>query len=404
MMKTDNQKRINVLLAILIAFTAWAYVIYTTDPSTTKVVKDVPVEFSKQYVIDDAGLAVKSIDTDKIDVVIEGNRSVVGSVTADDIKAIVNLEDAGKGENTLEISIKSPSNTTASNRSKREAIVTIEDKTYDVVDGRAEYTDAPDVATVTTEPFISDADTYEYQISGAKSLVDKVEYVRLPLSVENVGGNKKTFEVRPIPIDSEGNVVNFVSVDPNETSIEAFSAGIKSVPLKLDIDTPDDGKNQVTYNAPTDVIIKGTQADLDKVKEITTLPITTEGMTQSDTIEIEYNLPEGIQVGNASIGEVVHVKVIPYESKTISIRTSKIQVKNLDSDYTSEFTDDTITLRVIGLGTNIKPLTADDFKLSVDAKDLGVGTYGMEVTATTDALVYKVESVTGDIYLSIKSK
>lgn len=401
-MKTDRrQRRLNILFAIIIAFTSWIYVIYTMDPSTTKTIKAVPVEYTSQRDLAVSELALKSTDTETVDVKVEGKRSVIGRISADDIRATVNLADAGKGENVIDIILTSPNNISVTNKGNERATVVIENLAYKEVRSRVEYTDSVEQSI---EPYVTEQSDDVYMISGAESLVDKVEYVSIPLTSDKVGDEEKTFSLKNVAMDSSHMPVNYITIDPAITSVSVVNSTVKTVDLSIDIDIPENDYYQVTYNSPTSVAIKGSPAALAKVASISTMPISTEGMTESQDIPIEYVLPEGIQVANASKDEVVHIKVIPYTSKTITVPTSRIQIMNLGSAYTANFEDDTITIEVTGLEKSIRSLTAADFNLSVSVKDLEEGTYQPELKIDTDALIYKVEPIGGSPYITITDK
>lgn len=401
MKRSKHERRLNMLFAVLIAFSSWVYVIYTIDPATTKTIKAVPIEFTSQKELAQRNLAIKDSDVETVDVLIEGKRSKVGRIKPEDVRATVNLADAGKGENTISVQVSSPASVTATNRGASQAVVTVEDIAYKTVQSYVEYNNPIDLSN---EPYVTEQTNRAFEVSGAKSLVGKVEYVGIQLNNEKVSDEPKAFSVKAIAMDSTDKPVKYINVEPGTASVTVMDSFVKNVDLKLDIDIPDNNKFQITYSAPTQVVIKGQADALSSITSVESMPISLDGIESSQDIPIEYNLPDGIQIANASREAVIHVKVIPYETKAIVFSTSDIEIKNLADEYGAEFSDTAVTVKITGLGVNIKPLTEEDFKLSLNARDMSEGTYQAEIKVDTDAPVYSTEIFGGAPYITIREK
>ena len=75
-----KNKRVNILIALLIAICLWAYVTGAVDPNTTKKFTDVSIQLINEDSLAQDGLAVDSTDIKSIDVSIKGYKSNGGFI------------------------------------------------------------------------------------------------------------------------------------------------------------------------------------------------------------------------------------------------------------------------------------------------------------------------------------
>ena len=294
---TRNNK-VNIALSLLIAICGWIYVMYNVDPTTTRTFKDVPVTFTHEDVLTSQGIALKSTNNSKITVTVEGKRSSINKMSADDVQAVADLSEAGKGENTIDLSIKIPSKISVVSESESSITVNVESLDTKEVPARVEYKTE---SSSDSEPILDENSKEMFIVSGAKSLVSKVKYVRIPVEEAKLSTTSKTFNVSLEAVDNKGDVLSHVTVRPAKTSVTVSKGVTKEVTLKVKVKNPDDENYKRIYQVPDTVTIKGTQSAVDEVESITTEEIDLSEITSAGTIPIECILPDGVQLANDSL-------------------------------------------------------------------------------------------------------
>ena len=302
---TRNRK-LNMALSLLIAICGWIYVMYNVDPTTTRTFKDVPVTFTHEDVLTNQGIALKSVNNSKITVTVEGKRSSVSKMSTDDIRAIADLSEAGKGENTIDLSIKIPSKVSVVSESEASITVNVESIDTKEIPSRVEYKSESSSDTV---PILEENSGEVFYVSGAKSLVSKVKYVRIPVEEEKLSTDSKTFNVSLEAVDNKGDVLSHVTVQPAKTSVTVSKGVTKEVTLKVKVKNPDSDDYKRIYQVTDTVTIKGTQSAVEEIESVATEEIDLSNVTGAGTIPIQCILPNGVQLANDSLDLKLTVNV-----------------------------------------------------------------------------------------------
>ncbi|MBQ6622095.1 MAG: hypothetical protein IJH75_04605 [Mogibacterium sp.] len=400
-MSKGRSKKVNLLMAFIAAFATWIYVVYSVDPATTKTFHDVPIEFLHESSLTDDELALSSVSTESIEVTVRAKRSVLVNLKEEDFTVTVDLNDAGKGENTLNLMVSVPNNVSVQNQSESRVVVDVEDEIRAEKPARVEYSDPSDP---TKEPYVTEQNIDTFTVLGAETLVNEVAYVRIPVTNEKVTDAEKTFSVTPIAVDNEGNEVPFVRIRPDKASASVYNAVVKEVDLRLSVNNPDDEEYTRSCNAPETIRIKGTEEALLNVNSITTDLIDISTISESQDIVLTYDLPEGVQVANASADKTMFVKVTPYVAKELTFPASGIEISGLDSSLNCAIQTESVTIRAIGTTDQLEALTAEDFAVSVDASGLDAGSYTLQAEVSTEAKLYKAALEDSIVYVVITAK
>ena len=70
-----ENKKLNILLAFLIAIGIWMYVVGEVNPTAQEKIKNIPIKITDNSALNERGLAVSSRGMEKIDITVKGNRS-----------------------------------------------------------------------------------------------------------------------------------------------------------------------------------------------------------------------------------------------------------------------------------------------------------------------------------------
>ncbi len=308
---TRNRK-VNMAISLLIAICGWIYVMYNVDPTTTRTFKDVPVTFTHEDVLTSQGIALKSVNNSKITVTVEGKRSSISKMSTDDIQAIADLSEAGKGENTIDLSIKIPSKVSVVSESEASITVNVESIDTKMVPSRVEYKAE---TSSDTEPILDENSSEMFYVSGAKSLVSKVKYVRIPVEEAKLSTESKTFNVSLEAVDNKGDVLSHVTVRPAKTSVTVSKGVTKEVTLKVKVKNPESDDYKRIFQVPETVTIKGTQSAVEEVESVTTEEVDLSDVTGAGTIPLQCILPDGVQLANDSLDLKLTVNVTKKSQK-----------------------------------------------------------------------------------------
>jgi YbbR domain-containing protein len=365
--------KFNLVLSIIIAFAAWFYVVYNINPTMSKTYRDVPVKVVGTSELKANDMAVESLSFDTIDVSVKGRRSQLNRLKTSDIKVTADVSDAGKGENTIAVNVELPSGLTLRSQSETSIEINVQDRVTKKVVARAVFKDDSD-----GEPYTVDQSSSEVEVSGARSLVEKVSYVQLPLNSTKVTSSDKTFSVNAVPVDSSGNRVERVTCDPKKVSVTAVNATTKEVTLNVKVKDSGSDEYTRTYTAPHTVFIKGRASDIKDITSIDTKTIDISDVTQSQKIALTYDLPDGVEIANESIGQTLNVKVVQSASKTYTIKSSQIEVRNLGDGLSANVSDD-VKVTVRGSSDQLDSLSSGSISAYVDASGLSAGTHSLTV-------------------------
>lgn len=397
----ENNRKVNVILSLVIAFCGWLYVMYNVDPTTTRVYKNVPITYSHEKTMETKGIAIRSTNRKSIEVHVQGRRSALNKIKDGDITARGNLSDVGKGENTVHLTVHTPSKVSIVSQSETSVTVNTEEVETRSVPGRTEYA----VETSgTTEPVAKAVSNEYFEVSGAKSLVKSVKYVRLPVEEAKLSSKARTYSVSVVPIDSKGDEISHLKVSPSRASVTVVKGQTKTVSLKAHVTNPDNDTYLRTYELPDSIVIKGSQKAVDKVDSVTTENIDLGNVTESGRIDVECVLPDGVTLANDSLDLAMTVNVAKYQTKRIKISTSSITVKNLNSKYSVSYGGSSVYVKVTDTGSRIKDVKADDFSVSINANGLKTGEYELKGAVSSSTKLHKVELEDKNIYVYLNKK
>ncbi len=117
-----RNKKVLMLISLLVAIGLWMYVMGNEDPVTTERIAGVKVEMDGQEILKAEELTAKLESPKVISVTIEGKRSQVNKAKKAGLKAFVDVSTCDYGRNEKNIYVKLPDSVTG---------VTIEDLSVD---------------------------------------------------------------------------------------------------------------------------------------------------------------------------------------------------------------------------------------------------------------------------------
>lgn len=373
-----NNKKMNILLSVLIAIALWIYVVGEINPVTSKTFRELPINYLNEEYLSDNGMAIASVSHEHISVTVEGDRARISKLSPSDISATVDLTDSAKGKNEFKIDVKTIDKISVENKNvdkvvvKIETLVTAEKEIQVVYSGSDKSLD---------EPITISNDTEKVTISGAKSNVAKVKSVKAEIDVNHIDSKEKTFNVSLVPVDSHGKIVKHISLSKDEAVINAVLGKTKDVELEVPITGSDAGGKEKSVNAPKSITIKGRKDVIDSIDKITAETIDISNVTGSMEIDIIPILPQGVEVSTKTSELKATITVVELESKSFTFETEDVKFSGLGSNLKASVNGN-VTVTVSGKKSHINQINKGDIILTADVDGLNQGEYRIDIIAS----------------------
>lgn len=400
MQKNKNEKKginkLNLVLAVVIAFSAWVYVVYNINPTVTKTYSAVPVKVINSSDLTKRDLAVSKLENETINISVQARRSIINRMKKSDLIATVDVANAGKGENALAVSVATPAAVSVKSQSLTSDNVTVEKLEKKKVQAIATYKEGQK-----GEPAVKKQGEKEVEVKGAESLINELSYVKLELDSDKITEKPKEISVKAVPVNSGGKTMKYLKCNPSRVSVTAFKGQTKSVKLKLNV--KDDGSESMErrYTAPTTINIKGSKSDLKKITEISTEEIDISGIDKSTELDLKYDLPDGISIASDSMNFKLRVRVTYKSKKTISIPAGSIKINNVPAGLTATAATG-IDVIVSGSTEDLANIGSSSFSVSVDASGLTAGQHLVQATLVNNSGVKNVSLGSAQISINLQ--
>lgn len=374
-----NSRKSKIIISLVVAIALWVYVVGEMDPQIKKTFRSVPIKYVNEQALAEKGMAVSSLGKDQMSVTLSGKRSLFTRMDSEDLSAEVDLSNAAVGTNELSVELNVPSGLESTHQSVSKVVVKVErrisQKKQIRVSYLGNYASGEEPTTLSISPS-------SVTVSGAKSLVRKVSYIRATVQKSRLSGKAASVTASLMPVNSSGYEVKDVVLSQKTVHIRTALYKTKSVKLNVSVkDSSDDSGNR-TYDAPDRVTIKGPQSKLADIDEIKSKPIDISDIHKDTTVKIEPILPDGVELASDSgnLTMTVNVKNGDY-SKDFVFRGSDIEVNDLGSDYDAQILTDSVKVTVAGSSKQLSAVKKGDIHLSVGAGDLGEGTHEVQIEA-----------------------
>ena len=372
------------LMAVLLAFLVWFLVANIEDYTVTKTITGIPVEILNENAITDQDMVYDIVQGKTVDIKVEGRRSVVEKLTAEDFTATADLSELSI-TNSVQIAVDATNSAV-----RKEIAISIVDSMMKVaIEERGEKKLPISVVTSgqTQEGYavVSTAATPNMvTISGAASLVKDVKTVQVAIDVEGLNTSIAT-RGDLVLLDADGE-----EVDPGKLSLSLTSVTVnvsiqktKEVPIKVTpVGTVAEGYSiagDIEYQ-PTTVLIAGDTADLRNVDEINIgdIDVTDKNADYEVTVDIEDYLPTGIVVADQTQDIAIKINIEKLVEKKFTIKSSDIRFINKADGLNYKVAEDgaAFELTVIGLKRDLDVLTISQIMPEIDVAEMtNEGTY-----------------------------
>ena len=375
-----RNKRFTLVLAFLIAVALWAYVLGEVDPERRITIRNVPIVYTNEAALEDAGLVITSADHDKVDVSFSARRSIANKISEDDFRAIVNLSGLTRGDNVVELSVTRPSSITLDSISPQYITITTENSVS--VEKEIEIVYSNQVAN--KEPMITQLSTETVTVSGAESAVDKVDRVVADVDSSRITEESNAITVALVALDEEGEEVTEAHLSETNVTVTAIMMNTKKVSLSVPVKGMESGSITRTIDVPEEVTIKGPSETLEWIDSVECKEIDLTDVYVDSTIDLEPVLPYGVQLAYESIDPEMRVKVFNASEVSFEFDETDITVTGVNENTTVTIEDVEIMVTAKGTLSAIGSLTKDDLIITADVTGLYNGSHTVQLNITTN--------------------
>lgn len=407
--KLLDDTRVRFVIAVISAMFTWLLVVTVIAPDSYMVIDNVPVNFSyntSQYT--NLGYTMMNDPSATVSIKVSGERTVIGSLTKEDFVVYPDYSNVlNSGENSLKLLVKS----LATNASDFTVEISSDNTSAVVVFDTVETVSFP--ITLSGEG-ISIEDGYllisttqsisEVEVSGPTSELDQISQVVAEyIGTEVLAGNT-TLSANLRFLDSDGNDVEFVYMEAEQTQIDVTLVVNKyaALPVTVNfINTPSNFDASVldySFNHET-LIVSGDAKTIDSMKEISVGTIDLSTFALDKVYEMEISLPSGI-----ILQENINVITVSFDcsemaTKTLNVSAENIIIENLPDNYQIEIESSRImnvtlcgpadVMESLAASSVIATINVDDFSIA-----LGMQTVSVSISVPSDGRVFAIGSYT----------
>ena len=408
------------ILSLVIAILVWLLVVNINNPIGTKsfVISDVEL-LNEAYIDADGKMCMQDEEQVPIRVTIKAQRKILDRISATDIRAVADLQQAvSLKTDPVMVPITVSCNHILQDNievSPKNLSLHLEDKdTQEFVVNVTTNNTKPDrgyeIGTLTSSP-------EKIKITGPTSLINKIDKVNASIDVD--GATEDITEEKDVKIiDKNGEEFTDSDMSYLNVSRVYVTAKLWKVQANVKIKAGYTGSPKSGYQAesvsttPNVISVAGSEEALAALKEqnnTITLPDSVADISDRDSdfeekINISEYLPDGLKLTSDSSEDVfVRVNVLPIGSTVCEVPTKNIVVNHAPDGMQVSFDTANIEVRVQKTDTSLDDLTEEQIEASIDLSDVKEGSYEVPVSIQIPDGYELVDDVTTGVEVSVIS-
>ncbi len=398
------------LISVALAVFFWFAINNVIDPVTITTVANIPVKVTNLEAMNNAKKLVEITSGETISVKVRAKRSVANSLSVDDFDAVADVTNKNEfnavpiivscnsyGDADIEIlSLATEDGTTMLHLS----LVDLVTRSFGIA--------IIDDGSVAEGYFVlsSSVSPNLVTIQGSETVLDRITRVAVITNVDGASSNiSQTCTLQAY--DSDGNVVTSENLTFSETqvNVETVIVPTKEVEVIVNtIGTPADGYYLKTLEyAPHYINIAGSADAISSINRITlSCSISDADCDMETSLDVAAAIADlyGDTVIPVNDSQKISVRatVSEYESRTMSVSTDKIEIRNLGTDLTLEIDQSKVDIVLKGPEKVLNALVSTDINAYIDASYFkNEGTYSAVIVYIEPIQNVTCESVTVDI-------
>ncbi len=314
------------VLSIFLAFLTWLMVVNYEDPQISRTFIDVTVEKLNKDAIESEKKAIEYREGETVTVRVRGKRSVVDSMSKNDIYAYADLEKKSITD-AVDIVIEAPDGVSILEKEPNmmmvelENIITVQKVVQPYMEGE------PEEGYVYLEPSVI---PNNIEVEGPESKVGLIKSVLVPVTIDGVTRDVTLFG-KPQFFDEANNVISGLTSSTNQVQIKVPILKTKIVDLKLETDDKvANGYELINVSLSQNTLsVKGPEATINSLDTIVISGLNIEALSEDTTLDIDVNtiLPPGITTHGDVETINAYVDIEPIERIEIPVTHENINVK-----------------------------------------------------------------------------
>ncbi len=383
-----ESRKFNFIFSILVAIVCWYFVATTIETQHDGIVEDVPVNFSVGMVsVTSQGLNILGTPEATVDIMVTGERALVGSLRASDFNVVVRYDNVtGAGSYSLPISV-----TKADNYADF-AILSVTPLSVEIEVDRIETISMPvsvDISDIVIEEGyiagLPSATPAEITIQGSRSEVSRISSAVVsyegttPLNERAVGAG----EILLYDVDGGEIITTGLTLSASEAEISIPIQKIGMMKTKVEFINAPDGFDIDTLNyeiTPSEIRVSGSEGDIDQAGDLLLGYIDLKNFSMNYGESFEVVLPSGFtNLDNINTAQVVFdtedmsERTVVVEDFTIKNAIAGMEV-NLDNLIVQGVTlvGDAETLETLASGSVIGEIDSDDINVTQGVQEVPI--------------------------------
>lgn len=398
------------LIALVIAFGLWAYVVTAVSPESEATYYNIPVVLNNESVLKDKGFMVVTETDPTVTLKLRGNRSDLNSLKNSDITVVADLAKInGIGEQPLSVDVYFtgvPNNNAFEILNQNPNQITLEiarwaTKEVDVVPYWIGSV-APNCIDYRDDIIL---DREKITITGPKSVVDQITQARV--GVDLTGKTETVSEsVRFTLCNDKDEPVDASDIRTNAAEVSYTVKILRTKTLSLVYNVEYVGGATATNTTITldysTIVVAGSEAILGELGS--TLDLGTVDLSK-DTQEKIFTITEGMLQGAENVSQLWQVKAtitLPeLENTILYVPVENVSLTGLQEGMVAEVIPVTIGVTIRGYAEQLAKITEEDISITVDLTEAIPGANRYLGVVTLNAADSQWVSVIGTYYIDI---
>jgi len=384
------------LVSIVIAFLVWIAIINLSNPTITRTISDIPIEWRNESIVTSETASYATDAAREVTIRIRGVRAEIENLSADDFLAYVDFSEMSNVY-AVPVHVEAKTEEIASIMEITKQSMTmmpgkLETKSKETVDITVLFVNVPEKYY----PLCNNKSYNSMTISGAESVVDSVSRLVASVDLKNSTQDVKQREVKLTAFDSNDNVINLreIGIPDHMSTILVDVDMLPIVDMEIQVDqagiTAAKGFGIASVEFTSSVSLAGKAENIAKVGDRIVIQYVRRNLMESvedNDVSVENYLPKDVYLVQENKKITVKIQVERLGQKSFNAKTADISVRNLSSLLTSEFAEEEITFSVYDLNKNLVNLVETDLGLYVDlAKETETGTISVELHSTMESV------------------
>ncbi|MDY4813610.1 MAG: CdaR family protein [Ruminococcus sp.] len=366
-----------IILSFIISLTVWVSINMGDYGETSYVVSNIPITINLPENAEKQGLKVFNNEELKGSVTVSGNRSIIGSLTADDIQIVPEQTDllTSAGSYSLSLVAKKTGaslNYTVDSVSPSTVYIKLDRnrKITQKIEQNISYT-IPNGYYGTV--LLSED---EVSISGPETEIKKIDKVVIKGKINKELSSSYKSEYKVKLLDSFGEELtntDTLSISPSTVTATVSVLQMKEVGVDLSSKNAPTGIDLTEYYTiePDKISLAGESDDIKNISRITTDTIDFSSLKNND-----YNISKGLDIPNKCIDinsvNSVNVKLNLSSMKKKYLTIDNFRVNGLDDNYSGEVTTASLKVTIYGTKESIDKINKDNIISYVDLSDIDI--------------------------------